>query len=81
MKVEKEERLKVALKNQELVKKIATLERERNDSVVKNAKIEKSILDAKKSAENATKGTFWLLAQLKAEIVWMASIWFLKFCF
>ena len=58
MKVEKEERLKVALKNQELVKKIATLERERNDSVVKNAKIEKSILDAKKSAENATKGTF-----------------------
>ena len=58
MKVEKEERLKVALKNQELVKKIATLERERNDSVVKNAKIEKSILDAKKSAENATKGIF-----------------------
>ena len=56
MKIEKEERLKVALKNQELVKKIATLERERNDSVVKNAKIEKSILDAKKSAENATKG-------------------------
>ena len=56
MKLEKEERLKVALKNQELVKKIATLERERNDSVVKNAKIEKSILDAKKSAENATKG-------------------------
>ena len=61
MKLEKEERLKVALKNQELVKKIATLERERNDSVVKNAKIEKSILDAKKSAENATKGMIFIV--------------------
>ena len=56
MKMEKEEKLKVTIKNQELIKKIERLERERNDSVVKNAKIEKSILDAKKTADNATKG-------------------------
>lgn len=55
MKMEKEETLKVTVKNQELIKKIERLERERNDSVVKNAKIEKSILDAKKKADNADK--------------------------
>jgi len=55
MKMEKEETLKVTIKNQELIKKIERLERERNDSVVKNAKIEKSILDAKKKADNADK--------------------------
>ena len=55
LKVEREGLLKATVKNQELTKKIATLEKERNDSVVKNAKIEKSILDAKKQAENATK--------------------------
>ena len=56
MKVERESLLKANVKNQELTKKIASLEKERNDSVVKNAKIEKSILDAKKQAESATKG-------------------------
>ena len=35
---------------------MSALEKERNDFVVKNAKIEKSILDAKKLAESATKG-------------------------
>ena len=56
LKVEREGLLKANVKNQELTKKIASLEKERNDSVVKNAKIEKSILDAKKQAESATKG-------------------------
>merc|ERR1711990_368594 len=55
LKVEREGLLKANVKNQELTKKIASLEKERNDSVVKNAKIEKSILDAKKQAESATK--------------------------
>merc|ERR1711990_552523 len=55
LKIEKQNLIRVELKNQEMNKKIEKLEKERNDSVVKNAKIEKSILDAKKIAENATK--------------------------
>lgn len=61
LKVEREGLLKANVKNQELTKKIASLEKERNDSVVKNAKIEKSILDAKKQAESATKGEIYFI--------------------
>ena len=56
MKIEKENFLRVSQKNSEMTKKIEKLEKERNDSVVKNAKIEKSILDAKKVADNSTRG-------------------------
>ena len=62
LKVEREGLLKANVKNQELTKKIASLEKERNDSVVKNAKIEKSILDAKKQAESATKGEKYFIS-------------------
>lgn len=55
MKIEKESFLRVSQKNSEMTKKIEKLEKERNDSVVKNAKIEKSILDAKKVADNSTR--------------------------
>ena len=68
LKVEREGLLKANVKNQELTKKIASLEKERNDSVVKNAKIEKSILDAKKQAESATKGEKYFISIYSHEL-------------
>ena len=69
LKVEREGLLKANVKNQELTKKIASLEKERNDSVVKNAKIEKSILDAKKQAESATKGEKYFISIHSHELI------------
>ena len=43
------------MKNAEFFKKVQSLEKERNDSVVKNAILEKSKLDANKKADECQK--------------------------
>ncbi|CAG5083547.1 Oidioi.mRNA.OKI2018_I69.PAR.g10404.t1.cds [Oikopleura dioica] len=43
------------VKSNELVRKIQNLEKERNDSVMKYAMVEKRVLDSSRAAENATK--------------------------
>ena len=45
------------VKSNELVRKIQNLEKERNDSVMKYAMVEKRVLDSSRAAENATKET------------------------
>jgi len=43
------------VKSNELVRKIQNLEKERNDSVMKYAMVEKRVLDSSRAAENATR--------------------------
>ena len=58
LQTQSKERLeKEVMKNAEFFKKVQSLEKERNDSVVKNAILEKSKLDANKKADECQKET------------------------